>query len=222
VTKSIVKIPLERVEQAIFLIRGEKVIIDSDLATLYGVSTARLNQQVHRNIDRFPDDFMFRLSRAEFNSLILQNATSKKARGGRRKLPYAFTEHGAIMAANVLSSKRAVEASVQVVRAFVKLRQMLASNTELALKLDELERKYDHQFKIVFDAIRELMTPTTTQAKPIGFRPKPQNKVRMISEVPDWAPNSLPRILWFQFSIEMARSSQGGVSILSIALLPPA
>jgi hypothetical protein len=89
------------------------------------------------------------------------------------------------MAANVLSSKRAVEASVQVVRAFVKLRQMLASNAELALKLDELERKYDHQFKIVFGAIRELMTPTATQAKPIGFRPKPQNKVPMISEVPD-------------------------------------
>jgi len=174
VSKSLVKIPLERVEKAILLIRGEKVILDSNLATLYGVSTARLNQQVNRNIKRFPEDFMFRLSRAEFNSLILQNATSKKARGGRRKLPYAFTEHGAIMAANVLNNKRAVEASVQVVRAFVKLRQMLASNAELAFKLDELERKYNHQFKIVFDAIRELMTPAPTQVKPIGFRPKPQ------------------------------------------------
>jgi phage regulator Rha-like protein len=122
------------------------VILDSNLATLYGVSTARLNQQVSRNIDRFPGDFMFRLTRAEFDSLMLQNATSK-TRGGRRKLPYAFTEHGAIMAANVLSSKRAVEASVQVVRAFIKLRQMLASNAELTLKLQELERKYDDQFK---------------------------------------------------------------------------
>jgi phage regulator Rha-like protein len=142
VIKSLVKIPLERVEKAILLIRGEKVVIDSDLATLYGVSTARLNQQVQRNIDRFPGDFMFRLTQAEFHSLMLQNATSK-ARGGRRKLPHAFTEHGALMAANVLSSKRAVEASVQVVRAFVKLRQMLTSNAELARKLNELEKKYD-------------------------------------------------------------------------------
>jgi len=169
---SLVKIPLEHIEKAIFLIRGEKAIIDSNLATLYGVSTARLNQQVKRNIDRFPDDFMFRLTQAEFNSLILQNATSKKARGGRRKLPYAFTEHGAIMAANVLSSKRAVEASVQVVRAFIKLRQMLTSNAELARKLNELEQRYDHQFKIVFDTLRELMSPPPAKIKPIGFRPK--------------------------------------------------
>ena len=174
-SKSLVKIPLERVEKAILLIRGEKVVIDSDLATLYGVSTARLNQQVQRNIDRFPGDFMFRLTQAEFHSLMLQKATSK-ARGGRRKLPYAFTEHGALMAANVLSSKRAVEASVQVVRVFVKLRQMLASNAELALKLEELERKYDHQFKIVFDAIRQLMTPPPTKIKPIGFRAKTLKK----------------------------------------------
>jgi phage regulator Rha-like protein len=173
VSKSLVKIPLERVEKAILLIRGEKVVIDSDLATLYGVSTARLNQQVQRNIDRFPGDFMFRLTQAEFNCLMLQNATSK-ARGGRRKLPYAFTEHGALMAANVLSSKRAVEASVQVVRAFVKLRQMLASNAEFARKLNELEKKY-RQFKIVFDAIRELMTPPA-RIKPIGFRPRALKK----------------------------------------------
>jgi phage regulator Rha-like protein len=173
---SLVRIPLERIEKAILLIRGEKVILDSNLATLYGVSTARLNQQVNRNIDRFPADFMFRLTRAEFNCLMLQNATSKKARGGTRKLPYAFTEHGAIMAANVLSSKRAVEASVQVVRAFVKLRQILASNAQLALKLDELEQRYDRQFKIVFDAIRQLMTPPPAKIRPIGFRPKALKK----------------------------------------------
>src|SRR5712691_4567607 len=172
------RIPQERIEKAILLIRGEKVILDSELAMLYGVTTSRLNEQVKRNQERFPVDFAFRLTKQEFTHLMSQFAISSSKHGGRRKLPYAFTEHGAIMAANVLSSKRAVEASVQVVRAFVKLRQMLASNTELALKLDELERKYDHQFKIVFDAIRELMTPTTTQAKPIGFRPKPQNKVR--------------------------------------------
>jgi len=176
VSTSLVKIPLERIAKAIFQIRGEKVILDSNLATLYGVSTARLNQQVNRNIDRFPGDFMFRLTPAEFNSLILQNATSKKGRGGRRKLPYAFTEHGAIMAANVLSSKRAVEVSVQVVRAFVKLRQMLASSAELGRKLSELEEKYDCQFKIVFAAIRELMTPPPAKIKPIGFRPKTLKK----------------------------------------------
>lgn len=156
--------------------RGEKLILDSALARLYGVSTARLNQQVNRNLDRFPDDFMFRLTDGEFKDLILQNATSKKGRGGRRRLPFAFTEHGAIMAANVLNSQRAVQASVQVVRAFIQLRRMLASNAELARKLDELEKKYDHQFKIVFDAIRQLMTPPPAKSKPIGFGPRALKK----------------------------------------------
>jgi hypothetical protein len=105
-----------------------------------------------------------------------QFAISNPGRGGRRKLPYAFTEHGAIMAANVLKSERAVQASVQVVRAFVKLREMLVSNVELAHKLDQLEKKYDHQFKIVFDAIRQLMTPPISRSKPIGFRPKALKK----------------------------------------------
>jgi hypothetical protein len=108
--------------------------------------------------------------------LISQSATSKSGRGGRRKLPYVFTEHGAIMAANVLNSRRAVQASVQVVRAFIQLRRMLASNAELAHKLDELEKKYDQQFKIVFDAIRQLMTPPPSRTKPIGFRPKALKK----------------------------------------------
>ncbi len=175
-TQSLIKVPIERVESAILLIRRERVILDSDLAALYGVSTARLNQQVNRNSERFPGDFMFRLSDVEFKDLILQNATSKRGRGGRRKRPYAFTEHGAIMAANVLNSKRAVQTSVQVVRAFVKIRQMLASNADLARKLDELEKKYDKQFKIVFDAIRHLMTPPPASAKPIGFRPKALKK----------------------------------------------
>jgi ORF6N domain len=169
-TQSLIALPLERVESAILLIRGEKVILDSDLAALYGVSTARLNQQVNRNLTRFPGDFMFRLTQTEFNNLILQNATSKKGRGGRRKLPYVFTEHGALMAANVLNSERAVQASVQVVRAFVKLRQLLASHADLARKLDALEKKYDRQFKVIFDAIRLLMTPAPANAKSIGFR----------------------------------------------------
>ncbi|MEA2446228.1 MAG: hypothetical protein QOJ12_3524, partial [Thermoleophilales bacterium] len=147
-SKSLVRIPSEQIEETILLIRGEKVIIDSALSELYGVSTARLNQQVKRNLDRFPDDFMFRLTPEEFNILMLQNATSKKGRGGRRKLPYAFTEHGALMAANVLNSQRAIKVSVQLIRAFIKLRQLLATNSELARKLNNLEQRYDHQFKI--------------------------------------------------------------------------
>lgn len=119
---------------------------------------------------------MFRLTEGEFKDLMLQNATSKKGRGGRTKLPYAFTEHGTIMAANVLNSQRAIQASVQVVRTFIQLRQILASNTRLALKLDELEKKYDTQFKIVFAAIRRLMTPQSTPARPIGFRSKALKK----------------------------------------------
>jgi hypothetical protein len=114
VSKSLVKIPLERVEKAIFLLRGEKVILDSELAVLYGVTTTRLNEQVKRNQERFPADFAFRLTKQEFTHLMSQFARSSSKHGGRRKLPYAFTEHGALMAANVLSSKRAVETSVTI------------------------------------------------------------------------------------------------------------
>ena len=151
-------IPTERIEKAICLIRGRKVMLDANLAKLYGTSTKRFNEQIRRNGDRFPDDFMFRLSDEEWTALRSQTATSKKGRGGRRYPPFAFTEHGAIMAANVLNSPRAVQASIQVVRAFVRLRQMLASHKDLARKLDALEKKYDRQFKVVFDAIRQLMT----------------------------------------------------------------
>lgn len=172
VSKSLIEIPLEHIEQAIFLVRGEKVIIDNDLAKLYGVTTGRLNEQVKRNRDRFPADFAFRLTTQEFRDLISQTATSSSKHGGRRKPPFVFTEHGAIMAANVLNSKRAVQVSVQIVRAFIRLRQILASNEALARKLEAQEKKYDHQFKIVFDAIRELMTPPSPRVKPIGFRTK--------------------------------------------------
>ena len=170
-SKSLDAIPIERVEQAILVIRGEKVILDMELANLYGVETRSLIQAVKRNTKRFPKDFMFQLTRTEFDSLRSQFVISK-GRGGRRFLPYAFSEHGAIMAANVLNSERAVAASVQVVRAFVRLRQMLASNAELARKLEELERKYDQQFKVVFDAIRQLMTPPEPKRKQIGFHAK--------------------------------------------------
>ena len=162
-------IPIERIENAILLIRGEKVIMDTELAALYGVETRSLIQAVKRNRERFPPDFMFQLTRKEFDALRSQFVISK-SRGGRRYLPYAFTEHGAIMAANVLNSDRAVQASVQVVRAFVRLRQMLASNAELSRKLIALEKKYDRQFKVIFDAIRELMTPPVPKQKEIGFR----------------------------------------------------
>jgi len=167
--RTLVKTPLARVADVILVIRDENVILDTDLALLYGVETRALIQAVKRNDRRFPLDFMFQLTRKEFDALRSQFVISK-GRGGRRHLPYAFTEHGAIMAANVLNNERAVEASVQVVRAFVKLRQMLASNAELSRKLDGLEKKYDRQFKIVFDAIRQLMTAPRTEAKPIGFR----------------------------------------------------
>jgi hypothetical protein len=167
-------VALDRVESLILSIRGRRVILDSDLARLYGVTTSRLNEQVKRNPDRFPPDFMFRLSRQEFTALISQNATSK-GRGGRRKLPYVFTEHGAIMAANVLNSDRAIEVSVYVVRAFVRLREMMGANKEVAAKLGELERKvasHDEAIRSLVTAIRRLMNapvPARTR-RPIGFR----------------------------------------------------
>jgi hypothetical protein len=164
-------IPMERIERAILLIRGEKVMLDSDLAELYGVETKRLNEQVRRNPGRFPPDFMFQLTPVEAGSLRSQFATLK--RGEHRKyLPYAFTEHGALMLANVLNSERAAQTSVQVVRVFVRLRQMLASNAELSRKLAALEQKYDAQFKVVFDAIRQLMSPPVKPKREIGFHVK--------------------------------------------------
>lgn len=162
-------IPLDRVERAILLVRGQKVMLDVDLAKLYRTTTKRLNQQVARNRNRFPADFMFQLTPDEWESLRSQIATSKPGRGGRRVAPYAFTEHGAIMAANLLNSPRAVHASIQVVRAFVRLRELLASSKELAHRLDTLERKYDGQFKVVFDAIRQLMTRPQPRVPRMGF-----------------------------------------------------
>lgn len=150
---------VEGIENYILFFRGQRVILDEVLAGLYGVATARLNQQFRRNRDRFPSDFAFELDAEELKALMLQSATSKKGRGGRRKLPVVFTEHGAIMAASVLNSKTAVKASIHVVRAFVRLRGILFAHKELAAKLSKLERKYDEQFKSVFDAIRMLMTP---------------------------------------------------------------
>jgi hypothetical protein len=159
----------EQIERAIHVIRGEKVMLDSDLAKLYGVTTGQLNQAVRRNRDRFPKDFAFQLTQKEFTSLISQIVISKEGRGGRRSLPYAFTEHGAVMLASVLNSSIAVESSIQVVRAFIRLRELLVSHKELARRLDELEGRYDKQFAAVFEAIRQLMTPPKLPRREMGF-----------------------------------------------------
>lgn len=174
----------DSISRRIALVRGQKVMIDHELADLYGVETRRLNEQVRRNAGRFPPDFMFQLTAAEYADLMSQIATSNAGRGGRRKLPLAFSEHGALMAATVLNTSRAVEVSVYVVRAFVQLREVLATHLELAVKLEELEHKTEllalkhdslalntrAQLKQVFDAIRSLMTPAEAPKKrPMGF-----------------------------------------------------
>lgn len=169
-------IPIERIEKAIYFIRGEKVMLDRDLAHLYGVSTKVLKQAVRRNIDRFPDDFMFVLNPAEFQDWRSQFVTSKAERIGLRYAPMAFTEHGILMLSSVLNSNGAVQVNIEIMRVFVKLRQMLASNSELSHRLDELESRYDQQFRVVFDAIRQLMSSPARERKQIGFRPKPAKK----------------------------------------------
>ena len=161
-------IPVERIHQCILLIRNHKVILDKDLAALYGVETRDLNKAVVRNIERFPDDFMFQLNMTEFANLKFHFGTSSW--GGTRKLPRAFTEQGVAMLSGVLRSKRAVSVNVEIMRAFVRLRQMLASNATLERRLNELEKKYDAQFKVVFDAIRQLMAPPPSSRKKIGFQ----------------------------------------------------
>jgi len=161
-------IPAEKIERRILLLRGEKVILDRDLAALYGVSTRDLNKAVSRNLDRFPVDFMLQLTREEFDNLKFQFGTSSW--GGTRKFPKAFTEQGVAMLSSVLRSRRAVQVNIEIMRAFVRLRRLLASHKDLARKLEELEKKYDGQFKVVFDAIRQLMAPPEPKPPSIGFR----------------------------------------------------
>jgi len=163
---------VDQIEPLIHEIRGQKVMLDSDLSALYGVSTKVLNQAVRRNIDRFPTDFRFQLTKPELDILRSQIVTSSDGHGGRRYQPYAFTEHGAYMAATLLNSPRAVEVSVFVVRAFVKLRQLVLSNKELAHKLDQLERKvsgHDDTIRQLVAAIRQLMAPPDPPKKEMGF-----------------------------------------------------
>ena len=172
---------VDDLSRLIITIRGQRVILDTDLAALYGASTKQLNQQIRRNKDRFPQDFMFQLSRSEFDHLRSQIVTASRAddlmrsqfvtasKRNIRYLPYAFTEHGTIMAANVLNSPRAITMSVIVVRAFIRLRRMVLTVAELARKMNDLERKYDDQFKVVFEAIRQLMIPPQSPRRRIGF-----------------------------------------------------
>ena len=167
-SKGSIAIPNERIEQTIFIIRGQKVILDSDLAGLYGVETKVLNQAIKRNVNRFPKEFVFQLTSEELVNLRSQFVTSSY--GGRRYLPYVFTEHGALMAANVLNSAKAIAMSVAIIRTFVKLRQLLPVNKDLSLRLDELEQKYDEKFHVVFEAIKQLMElPEDEKKSKIGF-----------------------------------------------------
>ncbi|MCE5269595.1 MAG: ORF6N domain-containing protein [Planctomycetaceae bacterium] len=164
-------IPRERIEQSILLIRGQKVMLSHNLATLYDVEPRALIQAVKRNIERFPEDFMFQLDRDEWRNLKSQIVISSSSEwgGARRSSPYAFTEQGVAMLSSVLRSPRAVAVNVEIVRAFVRLRQILLSQAELARKVDALEKKYDNQFKLVFDAIRQLMEPPAKPKRTIGF-----------------------------------------------------
>ena len=161
-------IPLERIERAILVLRGHRVILDKDMSVLYGVTTGNLNKAVNRNLERFPDDFMLRLTEAEFNDLRFHFGRSRW--GGTRTLPRAFTEQGVAMLSSVLRSPRAALVNIEIMRAFVRLREMIATNRGLARRLDELEKRYDAQFKGVFDAIRQLMAPPAKMRRSIGFR----------------------------------------------------
>jgi hypothetical protein len=168
-------VPDEIVISKIYYIREQKVMLDSDLAELYGIETRRLNEQVNRNIDRFPEDFMFQLNEQEFKYLMSQIATSK--RGGRRKSPYVFTEHGVLMLSSVLNSKQAIEVNIQVMRIFTRIRQMLADNTEIRLEVEKIKNKLDNQDKnmeIVFKYLDELLEKQNQPKPPrkrIGYKP---------------------------------------------------
>jgi phage regulator Rha-like protein len=172
VKSGVLLVPVEQVERSIVVLRGHRVMLDETLAELYAVEVRSLNQAVRRNIERFPEDFMFQLSEEEAARLRSQIVILETAgRGRHRKYrPYAFTEQGVAMLSSVLRSQRAVQVNIEIMRAFVRLRQMLQQNAELAKKLAALEKKYDAQFRVVFDAIRELMTPPVGPNKKIGFR----------------------------------------------------
>jgi len=176
-TKSLT-LPDEVVISKIYLVRNHKVMLDIDLAELYNVETGRLNEQVKRNLDRFPVDFMFQLTNKEWESLRSQIAISKKGRGGRRYTPFVFTEHGVLMLSSVLNSKRAIQVNIQIMRIYTKLKGMLLTHKDILLKLEKLERKtnkHDGNFKTVFDFLKELLKPRTKPMRRIGFKLKESN-----------------------------------------------
>jgi hypothetical protein len=162
-------VPTALISQKIFFVRGTRVMLDADLARLYGVATKNLNKAVKRNASRFPSDFMFQLSPKELHSLGFQFGTSKRGRGGRRYAPYAFTEQGVAMLSSVLRSSRAVQVNVAIMRTFVRLREMLATHEELRRKIDAMEKRYDARFQAVFETIRQMLETPIPSKKPIGF-----------------------------------------------------
>lgn len=163
----LITVPDERILNRIFIIRGKKVMLDRDLAELYGVATRRLNEQVRRNRKRFPEDFMLQLTKKEFDNLKSHFATSRW--GGTRKLPHVFTEQGVAMLSSVLNSERAIQVNIQIMRAFTKMRELLATHKELRQKIEQMEKKYDKQFRIVFEAIQQLLTEEKKPKRRIGF-----------------------------------------------------
>lgn len=163
-------IPSEIIESKIYYIRGQKVMLDSDLAKLYNVETKRINESIKRNMERFPKNFMFQLTDEEHDVLRSQIATSKEGKGGRRYNPYVFTEYGIVMLSSVLNSKRAIAVNIQVVNTFVKLNKMIATSEELKRKIEEIELKYDKQFTVVFQALKELILLPDKKQEQIGFK----------------------------------------------------
>ncbi|PCH99300.1 MAG: hypothetical protein COB85_00220 [Bacteroidetes bacterium] len=162
-------VPSERINRFILMIRGKKIMLDIDLASIYGVTTKRLNEQVKRNRDRFPQDFMFQLTKAEKNEVVAYCDHLSRLKFSHVN-PYAFTEHGAVMLSSVLNSSVAISASIQIVRAFVRLREIMAAHKDLAEKLNQVEKKHDRKFSIVFDALRQLMGPPSIKRKRIGYK----------------------------------------------------
>lgn len=168
--REITLIPKEIIEHKIYIFRGKKTMVDSDLAELYGVKTKDLNKTVARNKDRFPEDFMFQLNKEEFEILRFQFGTSSY--GGRRYLPYVFTEQGVAMLSSVLNSKKAIQVNIQIIRTFYKLREMIVSNKELSRKIEDLERKYDKRFRVIFENIKLMLREDNLPKREIGFREK--------------------------------------------------
>ncbi|HLB95987.1 MAG TPA: ORF6N domain-containing protein [Patescibacteria group bacterium] len=158
----------EIIEQKIYLVRGQRVMLDRDLALLYEITTGNFNKAVSRNLDRFPSDFMFRLNKEEFHNLIFQFGTSRW--GGTRKNPRVFTEHGILMLSSVLNSKRATQVNIQIMRTFIKMREMLVAHKDILKRVEEMEKRYDRQFRVVFQTIKKMMSPPNTSKRKIGFK----------------------------------------------------